>query len=517
MMLATLNFHVRIAAVAVVATALAMSLAGCGASGTASNQAGSSTPVAGGSLHVARNDAFEGFNLDQESVNATYQLSQAVIEPLIRTNEAGTGLAPGIASKWTYNPDNTQLTVALNPDVKFSNGQQLTSADVAFSVGLWTSGPNYGSTYGMIKSTTIIDAHTIVIELKNPDTTVPVLLSWANAGVVPKDFGGIAESDFWQKPVGAGPFTVVSWSTTGDVVLAKNKSYYRTGYPYLDKVISSFATDSNSVSLQLRSKELDLADEIGAVTASTMDPKLVKAQAVHLTPVLLMNSADKALRDLPLRQAIGYAIDYKSIVNSAFKGYGKLPNGALPTNSDHWAPPSQPYFSTDLGKAKSLLAQVNQVPTELTLNYRIDPSQSLMAQVIKANLKKLGIQVNLNGMDAGNQFAAMSGKSFQMSLWSYNAISSDVIDPVSYLAATDSMYTGHSSDGLWSDIAEYGATADSSKKKTVITRVQDELFKEAPFIALGRTSALEAQQEYVHGMHITPFSTYSLDTVWKSQ
>src|SRR5690349_5770314 len=54
---------------------------------------------------------------------------QAVYDPLLRSNADGS-LAPWLATKWSYNPDNTVLTMTLRSDVTFTDGTKFT-ADVA--------------------------------------------------------------------------------------------------------------------------------------------------------------------------------------------------------------------------------------------------------------------------------------------------------------------------------------------------------------------------------------------------
>lgn len=501
----------------VLSVAAALILAGCATSSAADDEQGSDgQPVSGGTLNVARGNLFEGFELDQETLNSSFQLSAAVLEPLIRTNAEGTDLEPGIATEWTFNDENTQLTIELDPEATFSDGTPLTAEDVAFSIKTWQAGPNYGAVYGGIQTTEIVDDHTIRLDLANPDTSLPAFLSWANAGVVPVDFGGRTAEDFWQKPVGAGPFMVDSWASTGDVVLTKNPHYYKEGQPYLDKVVSTYAADSNSLSLQLKSKQIDVADEISPVLARGLDQSLVLPVAEHNTPLLLMNTNDPALSDPAVRQAIGYALDYPAILKSVYSDYGSAPLGALPTNLLNWAAPSSPYFSHDVAQAKSLLKGAD-VPKTLDFVYTSQGSATLLAQIVAANLAEIGITVNLVPQDAGARWDNLTSGNYQLASFAYNAISPDVSDPISYVTATDGMFTGFASDEVDAQVAAYQQTADPAEKKAAIAAVQDVYLQEAPFISLGHLQSLGAAQSSVSGIQLTLWGTYALETVWKSQ
>ncbi|MFG1689726.1 ABC transporter substrate-binding protein [Nonomuraea sp. NPDC049269] len=489
-----------------------LSLSSCGT--VAISQ--SSDPVSGGTLNVLRRNPFEGFELDKESLNSTFQISQAVLEPLLRSSADGRSLVPGLAKAWRYNAANTVLTVELDPSATFSDGRPVTADDVAFSVGVWKSGVNYGATYRVIKSTKVVDSRTVELHLANPDTTLPAFLSWAAAGVLPKDFGGKPAKEFWQHPVGAGPFAVEKWSTEGEVVLARNKHYYRAKRPYLDKVVSQYAADPNSVGPQLLSGQADMAEELLPVTASTLPKDQVDSAEPHLTKVLLINTKIPGLSDVHVRRAIGYAIDYQAILKSAFRGYGDEPNGALPANTGNWAAPSKPYFRHDEGQATQELNQAATKPAKLTLSYPNDPSSTLIAQIVQDNLKSIGITVELQAGDPGNSYATISSGKYQLGIFSYNAISPDISDPAVYVAATSGMFTGWDGGALFKLIGKYAGTADAAAKKTEVTAMQDLLADQAMFIALNQGSSIMGVRPVVHGLEQLPWSAYYLDGIWKT-
>ena len=507
------------------ATAAALSglamvaLSACsGTTGAQGTGADAGEPIPGGTLNVVRANPFEGFDLDMGTLNSTYQVQRAVIEPLIRVGEDGQTLEPGLAESWEFSRNNKVLTIDLNDAAEFSDGSPVTAADVAFSVKTWQAGPNYGATYSGIVKTEVVDEKTIALHLAAPDTALPAFLSWANAGVVPEDFGGVSEKEYWQDPVGAGAFTVESWSGNGEIVLKKNPNYYAEGRPYVDEVVSTFASDPNSITLQMKSGQIDLADEILPVTARTLGEDQVVAGPEHLTPVLLMNTRDPALADVDVRRAIGYAIDYDAIVESAVKGYGRAPEGALPTNLENWAPPSEPYFSHDPDQAQQLIDGAADAPTTLELVYPNDATSSVMAQVIQDNLAAVGITVELKASDAATEFGALSSGQYQLGIFSNNAISPDASDPAWYIAATETMFTGFPTDEAIASLTSYSATEDPAEKEAAITELQDLWTQHAPYLALAHTSALTGvRSSAVHDVHITPWGAYNYDTIWKNE
>ncbi len=492
----------------------ALALTGCSQSANGGGDAGGE-PVHGGTLTAARANPFEGFELDKQTLNSTFQLSQAVIETLTRPSEDGMSLAPGLAESWEFNDDNTALTLHLEPEAAFSDGTPVTAEDVVFSVEQWKAGPNYGAVYAVVDKAEASDEKTVVLHLAYPATTLPALLSWSSAGVVPKDFGGRKAADFWQSPIGAGPFVVEKWSANGEVVLKPNRHYHREGLPRVDEVVSNYAADPNSITLQLQSGQLDLADEITPVVASSLPKNMVVQAPEHITDNLIFNTKHAALKDPKVRQAIGYALDYQALSDTAFRGYGVPPVGALPTNSEYWAPPGKPYFTEDQAKAKELLGDTRVGPLELI--YVNDPSGSLVAQITQDSLAKIGIEVKLRGSDAGTMLGAMDEGDFDLAAFAYNAISPDASDPATFIATTNGMYSGVSTDRLFELLSKYDAVSGAEEKEALISKMQDNLFEDPPFIALVHRSALEGKGASVQGFSMTPWGNYDLATVWKQQ
>ncbi|MGA9160079.1 MAG: ABC transporter substrate-binding protein, partial [Actinomycetota bacterium] len=130
--------------VAVVAVlALAGSACDSGADDGGSEVTGAGTPQRGGTLRVARSESFDGWVLDSAAAYASYQTQYAVIETLVRSTADGQGLEPGLAESWEYDPEGPSWTFVLRDGLVFSDGTPLTSADVAWSEGIWAKGPNF--------------------------------------------------------------------------------------------------------------------------------------------------------------------------------------------------------------------------------------------------------------------------------------------------------------------------------------------------------------------------------------
>jgi peptide/nickel transport system substrate-binding protein len=189
----------------------------------------------------------------------------AFYEPLIISSVAGGGHTyPWLAQSWKWSNGNKTLTLNLVKNAKWSDGQPLTSADVAYSL---TAGKQdksmdmvgYASPDSNIASVGVSGPYKVVIKLKTIDSQF--IAANLNAQfVVPKHI--------WSKvtdpatftnatPVGSGPFTVISRFTAQDYVFGKNPHYWLPGAPKIACLEYTQAVSNDSALLAIQSGQVD--------------------------------------------------------------------------------------------------------------------------------------------------------------------------------------------------------------------------------------------------------------------
>jgi peptide/nickel transport system substrate-binding protein len=161
--------------------------------------------------------------LDSAAAYATYQTHPAVLEGLLRFASDGESVEAGLADEWDYDAGARTWTFRIRDSARFSDGEPVTSADVAFSLEVWEQGPNFGPLYAGVTRVRTLDERTVVFEMKTPNSVFDALLSASVSGVMPEDFGGVSENQFYRDPVGAGPYKVEEWSRGGEIVLSPNE------------------------------------------------------------------------------------------------------------------------------------------------------------------------------------------------------------------------------------------------------------------------------------------------------
>ncbi len=511
---ALLSRRRMLAGAAGVGGAVALGLTGCAAGGVA---AAGKRPRRGGTLQAVRTEPTDGFKLDAATADPTYQIDMAVMEPLLRSRPDGLGILPGLAESWSYDPQASTYTMRLANGARFSDGKPVTPADVAFSADVWKAGPNYGATYAGIKSVTAVDSRTFRFNLSAPDSALPDFLTWSVAGIVPKDFGGRSEADFWQHPVGAGAFRVTQWSAGGNIQLVRNPHYYRPGRPYLDAVANNFVSDPTQRSLQFRSGQVDVVEDVDPDLARLYSKTALLVAPPHFTNFLTFNTTRPPFSDVRARQAVAYAINYRAIADGVYKGYAEQPRGVLPPNVTNWAPPSKPYYRYDPSRAAGLVKASGLASHHVQLIFETNFSAfPLIGQIIEQNLRSVGVSLTLAPTDYGTFIANVSAAKFDIGMWATNAISPDVIDPTIFMDETHWLFSGYPEAPLTSMIQEYQTVTSAAAKRAVVTKIQDLAENEVPALGLGHFSNLYAVQPSVHGVTPTPWGFYHYDEVWKA-
>jgi len=188
----------------------------------------------------------------------------AFYEPLIAVPATGSRTVPWLARSWKWSNGNKTLTLNLAKNAKWSDGKKLTSADVVYSltagrqdktmdrIGLVGAENNVAS----IKAK---GAWTVVLKLKTPDSQfIPAILN--RQFVVPKHiWAGVKDPATFTnpKPVGSGPFNVISRFTTQDYVLNKNPHYWQAGLPKVACLEYVQATSNDAALALIQSGQVD--------------------------------------------------------------------------------------------------------------------------------------------------------------------------------------------------------------------------------------------------------------------
>jgi peptide/nickel transport system substrate-binding protein len=169
---------------------------------------------------------------------------------------------PQLATDWTVSPDQKTYTFTLRQSVKWHDGQEFTSADVAASLAiLKKSHPRGRSTFAHLAEVQTPDDHTVVLKL---DAPIPYLIKGfaaAETPIIPKhlyDGTDPFTNANNSAPIGTGPFRFKEWVRGEHVIYERNADYWDSPRPHLDQLVVKFIPDPASRSAALESGDVDL-------------------------------------------------------------------------------------------------------------------------------------------------------------------------------------------------------------------------------------------------------------------
>jgi len=439
--------------------------------GTATyNDAGAAEPKQGGAVTVTFKDDIPTLDPAIGYDWKNWSMIKSVFDGLLDYKPGTTEIVPDLAESYDISKDGLTYTFKLRHGVKFQNGREMKAADVKYSLErtcdpkTQSPGASYYASLkgfedfqaGKAKELTGVstpDDYTVKIELSHPDATMLHLMALNFSFVVPKEEVDKYGADFGHHPIGTGAFKVTEWTPGQRIVFERNKDYYKTGIPYLDKITFEIGQDPSVALTRMQKGEIDIpGDGIppSKFVEVTKDPSL-KDQIIAAdqlqTGYVAMNVNIKPFDNLAVREAVNMAINKARIV--------RLINGrATPANQP--LPPAMPGYDKaykgykyDVAAAKAKLKEAglaNGFETDLYV-MNTDP-QPRIAQAIQSDLAAIGIKANIKAQDMGTVIAAGGKKDGAPMIWSGGmAWIADFPDPSNFYTAI--LGCGGAVDGGW--------------------------------------------------------------------
>ncbi|GIK37359.1 MAG: ABC transporter substrate-binding protein [Chloroflexota bacterium] len=328
-----------------------------------------------------------------------------VYEGLLEYVPASTELRPALAESWEVSEDGLTYTFTLRQGVKYHDGADFNAE--AAKMGLdrikeINQGP--ASLMTDISSIEAVDAQTLKITLSRPNVFF--------LGVLPKlplvspqaieanktDADPWANDFFATNGVGTGPYKFDSWNKGSQIVMVKNTGYWQEWLPYTaDRVILRVDADISTALQLLGQGQIDMLGAVGpddSIAAKDLPGVKLIEQPQFQVSILTLNTNNKPLDNVKVREAIKYAFDYQAFADF-FQGLGETPTGPLPKNAEG-VDPSLPVQKQDMEKAKQLLAEAGYPDGGFKLRYlglKGLSYEEFAGTLLQQNLAELGIEL----------------------------------------------------------------------------------------------------------------------------
>jgi peptide/nickel transport system substrate-binding protein len=451
------------------------------------------------------------------------RIDELIFDSLVKKDRQF-NLQPDLAASWDI-PNPLTYIFHLRSGVQFQNGQPLTARDVKWTLDTMRNHSVLTAKYQAFRNISEIDAldaHTVVIHLKEPDAALLWNVSDGAIGIVPYGSG----KDFQQHPIGTGPFSFVSQEVDKEVVLRRNPKSWQ-GVPRIDRLQFHVVPDGTTRALELRKGSADV--EQNALTPDMVwsmrrDPQLATS-AVPGTEVqyLTFNLRDPHLRDVRVRRAIAYAVDRPLIISTLLHGQAQPAESLLPPN--HWAYNGDVrHYGYDPAKARSLLdsagyrAGHDGVRFHLEMKTSNDEGGRLLAMALQQQLRAVGIALDVRSYEFATFYSDITHGAF--GVYGLRWIGGNEDPDIFRYAFASSSFPPHGANrGSYSNaeldqLLEGAATeSDQNKRHKAYLRAQEILADEMPSLPLWFLDSVVIYNRRLTGVHASASGNfYFLET-----
>jgi len=409
---------------------------------------------AGGELKLLQWQAPTTINAHANNGTKDQLAASLVSEPLMYYMPDGTLIANLIKEVPTKQngllaQDLTSVTYNLLDGVKWSDGQPFTAKDVVFT-WQWIMNPDNASTdieiYSTVKNVAAVSDTQVKVTFSAPQLAWYLPYSGSSSGAIfpahVLSAGKSANQPFSQKPIGTGPYTVDTFRPGDQIIYVANENYREPNKPYFARVNLKGGGDAASAARAvLQTGEYDFAWNLQVEPAvlkqmeQSGKGKLVAAPG-NSVEAIRYNFSDPNkevdgqrsywkqphpfLSDKAVRQALAYGCDRSLIATQFYSGPpGEPPTaniltgmGAMDSKDTSWE------YNVAKGKqtldaagwvVKDGVRQKNGVKISLTYNTSINAVRQKTQAVIKKAWEDMGVQVQLQQVDAGVYFDSAAG------------------------------------------------------------------------------------------------------------
>ncbi len=471
----------------------------------------------------------------------------------------GDSWVPDLAERWTSSDDGRTWTFVLRSDATWQDGVPVTSADVAFTVALLQDpgydGPAAGSWSEVSVETP--DPRTVTFRLATP---VAGFLELASQPLVPAHLlegvavDRLAGDPSVLRPVGSGPFRIVSWSAdrasleaaavapAADASAAPSSARLSgsgSGRPLPDLAAMEmrYFVDEADLVAAYRSGELDAAVGLSPESARELGDlpgsRLLRYPTTTISVVVPnLRASHREFRDARVRQALLAGIDRGALIDRVLAGLAAPADGLIPPTS--WAfdaakttpvPYSPSTAAADLraagwrrvdGAWQAPGAKTAYDLELITPSASANPTAAKTAAAVAADWRALGLGVTVTELDPAEYSARLRSGNFDAAVVDVSLGEEPDLYPI--LASSQSVGGGSNVSGLQDPQLDRLLTAartpgDTATRTAAFDALQEYLAKNAFLLPLYWRQEPVVLSDRVEGPAIRPLGHLS-DRFW---
>lgn len=462
------------------------------------------------------------------ATTAILRIVDAVFDPLIREDlskpSVAPDLKPGLAESWSASADLKKYTFKIRSGVTFHDGEPLTAAAVKLNFDRIMdksskfydakAAANTSAVSVWIASTEALDDRTFVINLKEPFSGLPRLLTERRVSIIsPRGIQQFSGDELSSRAVGTGPFKVAS-RTDQQINLEVNKNYWG-GAPKTDQIIFVTINDPSTMSANLVSGKIDLI-----WSASPQQVSQVKGNPAFSVTFpdssnlyfIRLNTRAKPLDDIRFRQALNLAVNRKAL--AVLLEDLVIPIGGPVSRTNESFDERLTQYGYDPVRAKALVAEMglkSLPPLKVMVpsgGAGFAQSRDIIAQ-IQQDMRAVGITLEPQLMDL-NTMVAIERPGYQNAeyagaLSSWNS-GSDTAYWVERMYGSNQQPPAGANRGWYGNLevdallSKVRSEVDLAKQKELMSKAVDIVTKDAPYIWLYQDRSARIASKAIEGL-----------------
>lgn len=415
-------------------------------------------------------------------------ITEHIYNTLISLDDNGK-LIPELAESWKIKTP-TEIEFKLRKGIKFHNGNEFKANDVVYSFNRMKNSPGSGIAVDNLENVTANDDYTVTMTLKKPSSPFVASLASPLLAIMDEEYSLANEDKIGIAPNGTGPFSFVDWKDGERIILKGNSQYFGTK-PKIDNLTFWIITETPNRIIALETGEAQIAYAIAPFDAENLkDHKEINltTKLTATTDYLALNMEKKIFENPKLREAIDLAIDKKSIIDSILFGKGQVAKSLV--NPKIWgSSDSKVKWDHNDELAREIIKENGLEGTTLSLWVSDNPTRIQVAQIIQANLKEIGLNVEINAVEWGTflQKTAMGEHDMLLTTWFIGAPDADTI--LRSLIYSKSMGSAgnrsfYSSPEIDRKLEAAAESFDSKKREELYAEIQEQIAKDIPVIPI---------------------------------
>jgi peptide/nickel transport system substrate-binding protein len=413
------------------------------------------------------------------------------------------GIIPALARSWNCVTEENAYIFSLRDDVTWHDGEKFTSADVVFTFGYIKEHPWAWVNSDIINKAEETGQYAVKVYLNKP--YAPFLTNIA--GTLP-----IMPQHIWEgvdKPeqfmdrkalIGTGPYELADYNKAQGTYLYKAYEGYYLGTPEVDR-IRFIKVNAEIASTALKRGEVNAA----SVPPDILDDLEKEAfEIVEEPPTwaakLIINHKKAPLSSREFRSALAYAVDREKIIQIVKRGHAVAGSiGLIPQSNKLWYNPDTVKYPYDPARAKKIIEDMGyalgddryyhkdgrRLELELLSGSVYQEEFSRIGEMIKSDLEKFGIKMNLRGLESKSADARIKNWNFDLAVSGHGGLGGDpeaLNRSVIGKGFNSARY--FQNEELVGLLKKQLQQIDPEERKQTVYRIQDIYVRELPAIAL---------------------------------